>query len=188
MKPITLSTIHKFSPEQVFEYIAVCMLGQNDKSLSKKSNDVICAYRGDHGKRCAAGFCMSDDEYLKEMEGQSIDLVLREFSVDFRNAMPVLIKMQGLHDDSDPSEWPLKIKESCMEMFNVDFTLDFGWVEAKLLECHTSEEIKFLIEIVDQLWRSNNISLDDGCWPKIASSVAKQKTYVDSLRKGNEVS
>lgn len=100
--------------QAVFTKVATHLLKQNAKS----QDDEGCLYRGPGGTMCAIG-CLIDDEHYSEhfnREG------LADFSV--RNAlaqslgcvlgerdMPLLRKLQKLHDNQSPEAWADSLRE-----------------------------------------------------------------------------
>lgn len=53
------------------EIFNVAYRGLASQGFRRSTNDMGCAYRGDGGRRCAIGWCISDAEYNRDFEGTS---------------------------------------------------------------------------------------------------------------------
>lgn len=65
----------KFSSDQaVFDHVVTSLVkqGQPSMTLRKHGLGLVCAYRGQDGRKCAAGWCIADEEYSELMEGGRI--------------------------------------------------------------------------------------------------------------------
>lgn len=60
-----------------------------------------CAYRGDHGRRCAMGWLIPDDDYLGEC---SMKIYLSRLREVWPNAEVDVLQFQRMHDNSLISE------------------------------------------------------------------------------------
>ena len=58
MKTINLSNLAQASTQEVFDFVAIHLLTQNEKS----GDDQVCYYRSPTGLKCAAGCLIADDE------------------------------------------------------------------------------------------------------------------------------
>lgn len=100
------------------------------RSLSKKASG--CAYRGEHGFKCAVGASIPDSMYDPEIEGKTVSQLLQraEFSRLFLAVSPLLLgSLQALHDGhfDDDGE---RISEDAFEAgmmwlassYNLDYT------------------------------------------------------------------
>jgi hypothetical protein len=94
----------RLSAEQkTFNKIYRHLLRQNERSADK---DGICLYRGPRGLRCAAGVCIPNKDYNKNMENTNADGEL---------VRPVLLKkgyhvkaaqdLQIIHDTTPVPQW-----------------------------------------------------------------------------------
>lgn len=109
MKPITLATLPKASAQEVFDWVVSNLLKQGKKSLGGDGN---CRYRGKNGLKCAAGWCIGDDEY--DRIGENIEGKIWGFSdgVTVPRAHNGLIReLQSVHDDYYAYEWPSKFRK-----------------------------------------------------------------------------
>lgn len=69
-----------------------------------------CAYRGEHGMRCAVGVLLTDEFYRASMEG--LQVLSDEVSAVIKKALPdvdlmLLDRMQAIHDNYDPHRWEM---------------------------------------------------------------------------------
>lgn len=104
MNQITLSTINNFTLQQIIEFVAYALLKQGKKSHVGFS----FAYRGEDGLRCAVGFCISDDEYVPEMEGKTLRQATRGPFDSYHvtsERISLLDSLQVIHDARDVSQW-----------------------------------------------------------------------------------
>lgn len=70
---ITLATIDNFTAQEVFTYVVEKLVEQGKRSFgSIDGRPAFCLYRGPLGRRCAAGWCMSDSEAAVIGEGQGV--------------------------------------------------------------------------------------------------------------------
>lgn len=107
MKTITLKNLNSASAQEVFEYVATSLLKQRAKSEDKQG---YCLYRCD-GLRCAAGFLISDDEYLEDtMEKREWSTLVNKGVVPEKHA-GMIGDLQAIHDSYAPANWKIKIKE-----------------------------------------------------------------------------
>lgn len=62
------------SPQAVFDHVVTSLVKQGQPSMRNSSSKggLICVYRGDAGRKCAAGWCIEDYEYSAFMEGDRI--------------------------------------------------------------------------------------------------------------------
>jgi hypothetical protein len=59
---VNLANLKDSSALDVFEWVVYNLLKQNKKSEIEAG---VCCYRGLNGLKCAAGWCISDDEWLQ---------------------------------------------------------------------------------------------------------------------------
>lgn len=62
IKQVTLSTLCSSTTEEVVAWIVHNLIVQNQQSLDE---DGQCKYRGPDGLKCAAGWLLTDDEYIQ---------------------------------------------------------------------------------------------------------------------------
>lgn len=59
-----------------------------------------CRYRGPNGLKCAAGHCISDEDYHEDMEWKLISLVLDGLGIDDEKVR-FIQDLQSAHDNSN---------------------------------------------------------------------------------------
>ncbi|MBB3227033.1 hypothetical protein FHW69_001634 [Luteibacter sp. Sphag1AF] len=104
---ITLATLAKATPQEIFDQVASHLLTQGRQSLSAQV-DGGCAYRGTDGCRCAAGCLISDDEYRPGMESRTWVDVYRIFkTLPYAGTATIdlIDVLQTVHDACEPYEW-----------------------------------------------------------------------------------
>lgn len=103
MREVTLATLADCTPQEVFDHVVRGLASQGFKQCTSRS-DSLCAYRGDGGLRCAAGWCMTDTEYAQHanIEGKGwLELVdAREVPAAHADLVDVL---QKAHDNCSTS-------------------------------------------------------------------------------------
>jgi hypothetical protein len=110
------------TPQEIFDTVVQHLRKQGSKSLltEQQCRDLMeppgaCAYRGENGKKCAAGILISDEEYLPEMEGYNFNGLLQEV-IRGKTAPPSLGQrlsphwdliraLQHIHDRSEIRDW-----------------------------------------------------------------------------------
>lgn len=105
-KQVTLSNLEQSSAQEVFDWVAYNLLKQNQVSKIVYPGDhrSFCAYRGDNGNKCAAGWLMSDDEYKPEFEQHSwLTLSYRKIVPDAH--LRLVRSLQDIHDGTPPRKW-----------------------------------------------------------------------------------
>lgn len=103
--------------QETFDKVARHLLTQQAKAEQPDGN---CAYRGEHGRKCAVGCLISDEEYDPKMEGSSVPCekeyaypsagtsILQRWMESHGYGTPVglfLVGMQKIHDAKDPPSW-----------------------------------------------------------------------------------
>lgn len=103
------------SLQEHFDYVVSNLLKQNAKST--RENGGLCAYRGEHGRKCAAGWLIPDDKYDRAMDdGGTIGGSFKRIVANFPDAIPeelrtgdgfgMVVRMQEIHDrGGGPSHW-----------------------------------------------------------------------------------
>lgn len=100
---ITLSTLHKFSFQQIFEKIANHLINQNERSEDEEN----CRYKQGELK-CGAGCLISEEEYksIEFIEGKAFTQSNFE---KFKNITPkhfyIIRSLQIIHDKKAISDW-----------------------------------------------------------------------------------
>ena len=57
------------SRQEIFDYVTPLLFAQGERSMLE--GGTTCAYRGEHGMRCAVGFLIPDELYSDGLEGKS---------------------------------------------------------------------------------------------------------------------
>lgn len=122
MKKITLSNLQEATEQEVFDFISNHLLTQNkqcwilnpkyDQTLSYGKE--ICGYRNDEGLKCAAGCLIDDDEYKKEFEGLTWDILILRKKITSKHDS-LIYRLQIIHDKHKPEYWKEKLKELSLE-------------------------------------------------------------------------
>jgi hypothetical protein len=108
--------------QKTFNKVARHLLKQNAKSMRAYSKDEgdgesHCAYRGDNGRRCAAGILITNNEYKPSFEGQAVynspevDPLFRKKGLNIR----LCYRLQGVHDGDDVRDWPKSLERVATE-------------------------------------------------------------------------
>lgn len=97
---INLKTLKDAQAQEVFDQVVNHLLEQNQRSIFESS----CVYFGPGGIKCAAGCLISDDEYVKDMEGNNWSEMIGKGYAPLTHGG--LIKaLQVVHDSYNPVEW-----------------------------------------------------------------------------------
>lgn len=125
MKPITLATLPDATEQEVFDWVVGNLLKQGAKSLNDEGD---CRYRGDDGLKCAAGWCISDEEYSRIGVGIEGSVWGNSHAPGFAGIAGehrgFLVRLQNVHDDYGVCDWPAKFKKLADE-----YGLDTGVLE-----------------------------------------------------------
>jgi hypothetical protein len=93
--------------QETFDAVAKHLLTQGCVS----TRNGICAYRGEDGRKCAAGILIPDEKYRPEMEGKmAIHPKVSNVLQRLRHNVGLCLDLQLMHDLSDPSRWPKKLR------------------------------------------------------------------------------
>lgn len=110
---------HKvLSPQQTFDVVAIHLLKQGEKSVLRWNPEartmVKCAYRGDEGRKCAAGVLIPDSLYNAEWNTVSIGALPPEVRAalgwDNTELFRLVCQLQSVHDDGRPDNWPVRLR------------------------------------------------------------------------------
>lgn len=92
------------TPQEMFNAAYIGVMKQGRKSTG---NDGGCAYRGDSGCKCAAGFLIPDEHYYPSMEGSTIEYIELPYELShIRTNMNLVENMQCAHDKARCSDEP----------------------------------------------------------------------------------
>ena len=97
--------------QSIFDQVARHLLTQKKRSLRRPrpAANLICAYRGDNGLKCAVGCLISDEDYDPSMEGLSVrEGAVRDwrFKRGYTMFGELLLRLQEVHDFHEPEHWP----------------------------------------------------------------------------------
>jgi hypothetical protein len=113
------------SNQEVFDVVAKHLLIQNAKSMIKNMylTDLMCAYRGKNGAKCAVGILIPDELYAPDMEGTTIDgpvirMALKKV-VSSEVHYNLIEALQNVHDKSCPDDWKMNL-ENVAVTYNLD--------------------------------------------------------------------
>ena len=100
--------------QEAFDKVVAHLFEQKERSMAKFSphEPPNCAYRGEHGLKCAIGTLISDEEYSRDMESKSVTELLSRFpSLAFANINHgFLSQLQQVHDGSFDWDDPDQLK------------------------------------------------------------------------------
>jgi hypothetical protein len=99
-KPVMLAILKQRTAQQVFDWVIYNLLKQGDQA----TKGGLCAYRGDKGTKCGAGWCIGDDEYTEEFEGEIWLKLVRYGKVPAQHSN-LINDLQRLHDNNPPDKW-----------------------------------------------------------------------------------
>ena len=113
--------------QQVFDN-ALNQVRKQQYMRSFDSERQCCAYRGEHGRKCAVGASIPDSLYSRDIEGETASQILcrTEFINLFVGVSPLLLSaLQRLHDDGFAEDEQIDSDnyEAGMERLAVDFGL-----------------------------------------------------------------
>lgn len=91
----------KFTKQETFDVVCKGLAAQNWQQSVNRSG--TCVYRSPKGLKCAAGHCIPDEEYKKDMEGHGAEYLTEFGSMpEFRrHDNDFLLRLQKLHDNDD---------------------------------------------------------------------------------------
>ena len=112
--------------QEIFNKVAVHLIKQNKRSVIYDDNgDDFCRYRSEDGAMCAVGCLISDEEYLPEMEGESVGAIINEnVSLDhLRHNHFLLEQLQLIHDQAPDELFLPYICKKLVELAEEEDTL-----------------------------------------------------------------
>ena len=93
----------------VFNKVSEHLLAQNEQALDANEE---CVYRSETGLKCAVGCLIKDEFYFESLEYSSLSktgaiakALKRSGVVLTREMLDLLIRLQKLHDRTEPEEW-----------------------------------------------------------------------------------
>ena len=112
---ITLKTLPQATSQQVFDHVVNHLLTQNEKAgvvggeIEEAELGNGCRYRLNNLK-CAAGCLIGDEEYRGTFEGFDWKYLVETSAVPDAHS-ELIVKLQRIHDDNEPEEWPYFLKQ-----------------------------------------------------------------------------
>lgn len=103
--------------QQIYDTVKAALLKQGKRSVRTDEGGIGCAYRGQGGSKCAAGWLVKDEIYTPESEGGGIcahswlddeSAIAEQMIVDSGvppQYLPLVAELQELHDGFDPCDW-----------------------------------------------------------------------------------
>lgn len=82
--------------QELFEYIAKHLIQQGGRA----TDNSVCAYRGTHGRTCAAGCVIPDKLYRPDMEGSVVNSDHFPLPASLRRHTGLVRDLQLVHDTS----------------------------------------------------------------------------------------
>lgn len=104
--------MHLETEQELFDHVCSNLLRQGRTSV----HEGYCLYRSPDGAKCAAGWCIPDEEYDESMEGKSANMlrgnhfasgVIPSWIVRWDDT---IARLQRVHDRYLPDEWPRLMK------------------------------------------------------------------------------
>ena len=117
-KSVTLATLPERTAQEVFDWIVYNLRKQGDRSMQGNG----CAYRGRDGLKCAAGWCIADDEYTPTLENwRWKELAFQNAKVPVEHAC-LIQGLQTVHDDVDAYDSWEDGFDTVASQFNLTYT------------------------------------------------------------------
>ncbi len=118
---------YETTQQQVFDHVVSFLFKQGVRSVTPRTEIEVygvtrvrggsCVYRGPKGMRCAAGVLIRDEDYVPEMEVNSIGSIIKNFPVlnYLHPFLPLIKSLQVAHDGSDVTYWPARFANVARE-------------------------------------------------------------------------
>ena len=101
--------------QELFDKIVIGLDAQDwERSTKNNNHGSDCMYRGDHGRKCAVGHIISDEEYDADMDIilNGIEALNDEHCLFNNEDIPFLEESQVAHDNTDsPEEREMEFRE-----------------------------------------------------------------------------
>lgn len=123
-------TYDRSEAQRLFAQAVEAVIAQGRPSAyTKETGTTICLYRSDDGAKCAAGHVIPDAAYLKEMEGEAITTIAKNFTglVHLLPHADWLLELQEAHDSA---------AEAVARTGGSAFVREFRWRAAKVAGKH----------------------------------------------------
>ena len=94
--------------QDVFDTAALGMLTQGAKSIA--TDGYQCVYRGENGRKCGAGFVLTDEEAAKA-DANEVDAGIHAVCPPrLKKHVDLLSDIQSCHDGYGVREWPRRLR------------------------------------------------------------------------------
>lgn len=101
--------------------LLLSLLSDNGDAGFPASAELVCAYRGDNGLKCAIGHVIPDSIYTADMEGRAVMEVYTMYP-EFKtlltgegewevNMASFLEALQSVHDNYEPNKWDQALRD-----------------------------------------------------------------------------
>lgn len=91
----------KMTKQEIFDIVWNSIISQGGPSVNTFNG---CAYRGNNGRKCAAGWLIPDEDYNTNYEGQVVSRYIKNSVTDYFKSRDLdicfIIKLQGIHDNT----------------------------------------------------------------------------------------
>ena len=104
--------------QEMYDKVKAHLLTQGAKSSIP---GIDCAYRGEHGRKCAIGVLIPDEVYSPEMEGRTVGLLSIVYPnielkyLEIEGTIRFANKLQQIHDFYSPCVWENKLHELAVQ-------------------------------------------------------------------------
>ena len=144
---ITLSNIHNFTDQEVFDYVTEQLLIQNKCS----GNGTRCYYLSDDGSKCAVGLLLDEYhtsfDYYEEVVDINGNIVW--------NSMPLVNILNRVYPNASPRYWLLKVLQVSHDFFSPEEWVHiFPTVRAALFEGKSLDTEGYLVKIIEKYHES----------------------------------
>lgn len=99
--------------QEIYDKVAVHLLTQNAKSMKRSEDDgEFCAYRGDEGRKCAAGCLLTDEEagVADALPLSSWELAEERLDLSrFAEHSGLIRELQAIHDHTKVNQWGVEL-------------------------------------------------------------------------------
>ena len=112
--------------QQAFEISVKHMLCAKGQSINSEGD---CAYRGKHGRKCAIGVLIPDEQYHEEMEKRTVRYLVQNMHVDalLDIDLGLLRALQAQHDGTSTRNWPPSVES--FKRIGETHNLDISFLE-----------------------------------------------------------
>lgn len=111
---ITIHNINEHTLQEVYDQIALHLLTQGKQCI----NNGLCRFRNlSEESACSLGHLIPLSEYTEDLELSVFGDILLDFGIVLSDDLVRLLEMlRVLHDDYQPSEWPILLHDIAEKM------------------------------------------------------------------------